>query len=86
MAGSDTNSNANVCKIAQKAPNSSGYESTAVFAPMEVHRRNWHCLNLFRSPYVCANVTRGCTCGACIVRVWLLPTHFGVSSSWKGPP
>ena len=27
--------------------------STIVGAPMEVHRRTWHCLNLFQPPYVC---------------------------------
>ena len=39
--------------LAQMAPKDGGCESIAVAAPMEVHPRNWHCLNLFRPPYVC---------------------------------
>ena len=31
----------------------SDIESTHVAAPMEVHQRSWHCLNLFQPPYVC---------------------------------
>ena len=58
MAGSGTNSGANVSALAQKAPNDGGSESTNLAAPqkvdsMEVHRKNWHGLNLFRPSYVC---------------------------------
>ena len=53
MAGSDTDSDANVSTLALNAPSADESTSTTVAAPMEVHRRTWHCLNLFRPPYVC---------------------------------
>ena len=53
MAGSDTDSDVNVSTLAHKAPSDGGSQSTTVAAPMEVHRRKWHCRNIFRPPYVC---------------------------------
>ena len=53
MAGSDTDSDANVSTLALNTPSADESTSTTVAAPMEVHRRTWHCLNLFRPPYVC---------------------------------
>ena len=42
-----------VSTLALNPPSDDESTSTTVAAPMEVHRRNWHCLNLFRPPYVC---------------------------------
>ena len=58
MAISDTNSDANVSTLAQKAPSEGRSESTNLVAPkkvdnMEVHQKNWHWLNLLWPPYVC---------------------------------
>ena len=53
MAGSDTNNDANVSTLALNPPSDDESTSTTVAAPMEVHRRTWHCLNLFGPPYVC---------------------------------
>ena len=66
MAGSDSNSDANVSTLALNPPNIDESSSNAVAAPMEVHWRNWYCLNLFRPPYVCGQCYK--TCGACLVR------------------
>ena len=52
LAVSDTDSDANVSTLALNPPSDDESTSTAS-VPMEVHRRNWHCLNLFRPPYVC---------------------------------
>ena len=53
VAGSDTDSDANVSTLALNPRSANQSTSTTVVAPMEVHRRTWHCLNLFRPPYVC---------------------------------
>ena len=53
VAGSDTDSDANVSTLALNPPSSDESKSTTVAAPMEVHRRKWLCFNLFRPPYVC---------------------------------
>ena len=58
MAGSDSDSDPSVSTLAQKAPNDCGSQSTNLAAPkkinnMEVHQKNWHCVNAFRRPYVC---------------------------------
>ena len=52
MASSDTDSDAKVSTLALNPPSADEYTSTTVAAPMEVHQRSWHCLNLFRPPYV----------------------------------
>ena len=53
VAVSDTNIDALVSTLALNPPSDDESTSTIVAAPMEVHRRNWHCLNLFRPPYMC---------------------------------
>ena len=53
VAGRDTNSDANVSTLALNPPSDDESTSTTVAAPMEVHQRTWHCLNLFRPLYVC---------------------------------
>ena len=65
MAGSDTDNDTNFSTLAQKAPRDGESESTDLAAPqqvdsMEVHRKNWHCLNLFRPPYVYRDVAFAC--------------------------
>ena len=69
MAGSDTDSEANVSTLALNPPSDDESKSTTIAAPTEVHCRNRHRLTVFRPPYMCdANVTTPSTYGACIVR------------------
>ena len=79
MAGSDTDSNANVSTLAHKVPNDGRSESTNLVAPqkvdsMEVHRKNWYCLNFFQPHYVCGQCHKAVylwcmqceVCGVCL--------------------
>ena len=66
VAGSDTDSDANVSTLALNPPSAEDFTSTTVAAPMDVHQRPWHCLNLFRPPYVC---------GQCLKTVYLWCMH-----------
>ena len=53
VAGSGTDSDANVSTLALNAPSADESTSTTAAAPMKVHQRICLCLNLFRPPYVC---------------------------------
>ena len=80
VAGSDADSDTDVPTLSadswttcplEKAPNDGEAESTTLAVPqkvdsMEVHRKNWHCLNLFWPPYVC---------GQCHKAVYLWGMH-----------
>ena len=59
VAGSDTDSDANVSTLALNAPGADESTSAIVAAPMEVHRRIWHWLNLFWPLYVCGQSRNG---------------------------
>ena len=52
VAGSDTDSDANVSTLALNTPAADEFSFTVTTAPMEVHRRTCLCLNLFGPPYV----------------------------------